>query len=300
MREKKIHPALKTNLHPRSKHRERYNFDELIEQTPELKKHVFVNDYDDQTIDFSDPQAVKLLNKALLQTNYNIGFWDIPPGYLCPPIPGRADYIHHLADLLGMPSNKITTILDVGVGANCIYPIIGNASYGWKFIGSDSDKDSLASAQHIIDHNPSLLSAVSLRQQTNSQAIFKGVLSHDEHINATMCNPPFHASKQEAEAGSKRKIANLKGKKTSQPKLNFGGQSNELWCDGGEERFINQMILESKEFAKSCDWFTTLVSKESNLKGILEQLHKSGAVEVKTIPMAQGNKISRFVAWRFV
>jgi len=98
--EKKIHPEVKSRLHPRSKHINRYDFKKLIEGFPELESFVKPNKFGDESIDFSDPKAVICLNKALLKHHYGIEHWLIPEGYLCPPIPGRADYIHHIADLL--------------------------------------------------------------------------------------------------------------------------------------------------------------------------------------------------------
>ena len=93
--------AEKTVLHPRNKHRDRYDFKQLIATYPEFSKYVKPNAFGDESIDFANPKAVKWLNKALLKLYYSIEYWDIPAGYLCPPIPGRADYIHHIADLLG-------------------------------------------------------------------------------------------------------------------------------------------------------------------------------------------------------
>ena len=130
----------KTTLHPRNPHRFRYDFEQLFVSCPELKPFVARNEHGIETIDFSDPEAVKMLNKALLIANYEIQNWDIPKNYLCPPIPGRADYIHYLADLLANSNNEIipegeTVVgLDIGIGANCIYPIIGNSTYGWSFV----------------------------------------------------------------------------------------------------------------------------------------------------------------------
>ncbi|MCV5737882.1 RlmF-related methyltransferase, partial [Escherichia coli] len=82
--------------------------------------------------------------KALLTAYYDIDFWDIPEHYLCPPIPGRADYIHRVAELLdgevkGKYRHQNVRALDVGVGANCIYPIVGVTQYGWHYTGSDVD-----------------------------------------------------------------------------------------------------------------------------------------------------------------
>ncbi|MHB9143000.1 MAG: RlmF-related methyltransferase, partial [Paludibacter sp.] len=83
---KKEHPKEKTVLHPRNKHRERYDFKKLIVTCPELAKYVKLNAYGDESLDFANPKAVKWLNKALLKHYYNIEYWDIPTGYLCPPI----------------------------------------------------------------------------------------------------------------------------------------------------------------------------------------------------------------------
>ena len=87
--------------------------------------------------------------------------------------------------------------------------------------------------------------------------------------------------------------------KPAETVLNFGGKNNELWTKGGERQFIKNMIQESKDFAKSVKWFSTLVSKKANLNAIYDALQKVKAKEVKTIPMGQGQKISRIVAWTF-
>ena len=144
LQQKKEHPKVKPGLHPRNRHLSRYDFRELVGTFPELTPFVRLNEYQDESIDFSNPNAVMMLNKALLKHYYNIDHWDLPPGYLCPPVPGRADYIHHIADLLGSCNSKIIPVdvkikcLDIGVGANCIYPIIGNKEYEWSFVGADS------------------------------------------------------------------------------------------------------------------------------------------------------------------
>jgi 23S rRNA (adenine1618-N6)-methyltransferase len=82
--------------------------------------------------------------------------------------------------------------------------------------------------------------------------------------------------------------------------LNFGGQNHELWCEGGEAKFIQNMIHESQAFANNCFWFTTLVAKSNNLKIIYKILKKVKPTDIQTIEMKQGNKITRFVAWTFL
>lgn len=303
---KREHPKLKTGLHPRNRHRERYDFKLLTGSCPELARFVSVNAYNDESIDFFVPEAVKMLNKALLMHYYDIGYWNIPPGYLCPPVPGRADYIHFMADLLGscnygnIPEGNHIFCLDIGVGANCIYPIIGSREYNWSFVGSDIDPVSIESASKIIKLNPRLNGKIEIRLQNNSKDIFRGIIQEDEYIDLTICNPPFHASFAESQSGTLRKLNNLNLKKVNHPTLNFGGQNGELWCEGGEERFVSEMIDQSRQLATVCFWFSTLISKESTLKSVYAALNKSEAFEVKTIPMMQGNKKSRIVAWTFL
>ena len=116
----------KTRLHLRNKNRERYDLEGLIKTCPDLSQFVKPNKHGEDSIDFANPDGVKMLNKALLHHYYEIENWDIPENYLCPPIPGRADYIHHMADLLKesnygiIPTGDKIICLDVGVGANCI------------------------------------------------------------------------------------------------------------------------------------------------------------------------------------
>lgn len=304
--EKKQHPIVKHKLHHRNRHRERYNFKQLIESSPELAPFVILNKFNDESIDFSNPEAVLKLNKALLKHFYNIHEWNIPKGYLCPPIPGRADYIHHMADLLGgknygkIPTGPHIKCLDIGVGANCIYPIIGHKEYGWSFVGSDIDKLAIESAQNIISLNPDLADTIILKLQDNPKDFFYGVIMKENPIDLTVCNPPFHSTPEEAQSGTLRKLKNLSQQKVTEPVLNFGGQNKELCYEGGEKRFVGKMIRQSKKFAESVFWFSSLVSKQNNLKNIYEELKSVDAIEVKTIPLGQGNKTSRIVAWTFL
>jgi len=305
MKTKKPGSQQKTKLHQRSKHRERYDFKQLTTKYPEISAYVKVNDYGDETIDFFDPKAVSALNTALLKNFYDIDFWEIPKAYLCPPIPGRADYIHYIADVLAeshegeIPLGSEIHCLDIGVGANCIYPIIGHQEYAWSFVGSDIDKIAVDSAKKIIAANQPLKDKIEIRWQRNPRNIFKDIIKDGEHFDITICNPPFHSSAEEARAAGLRKLSNLKQKKVKHARLNFGGQAHELWCEGGEEQFLKDMIAQSKDYAASCSWFSSLVSKEKTLKSVYRQLKKYQAKEIKTIAMGQGNKISRIVVWRF-
>ncbi len=296
------------SLHPRSRHRGGLDFARLTATSPELAQFVAVNQWGNESVDFADPAAVKALNKALLKQYYQVAAWDIPPGYLCPSIPGRADYVHCVADLLAssnggvIPRGAAVRALDLGVGASLVYPLIGNSEYGWRFLGSDIDPLALAAAKLIVDSNPALKGKVELRLQADSRQVLAGLLKPGESVEVTMCNPPFHSSPEEAEAGARRKWKNLGrgGSPGEQPRLNFGGRAKELWCPGGESAFVTTLIEESAALPARSFWFTSLVSKQSSLQALQRALRRASARETRIVEMKQGQKTSRMLAWTFL
>lgn len=294
----------KEELHPRNKHRGSYDFPELIKTCPELGAFVSENQFQSLSIDFANPDAVKNLNKALLKQFYGVNLWDIPEGFLCPPIPGRADYIHYAADLLRgdsdiIPKGKTFKVLDIGVGANCIYPLIGHYEYGWNFIGTDIDTLAIRSATNIVEAN-GLSKYISIRKQKSVNHIFRDMIHPGEKFSLSICNPPFHSSMREAAEGTARKWKNLAKDKKPQNDLNFGGKNSELWCEGGEQSFLHQMIIESADYGQSVHWFTSLISKKETLEACYLALKKLNATEVRTIETKQGQKVSRILAWTFM
>jgi len=294
-------------VHPRNRHQGEYDFAKLLRASPKLAAHVVDAASGRRSINFADPKSVRALNQALLRADYGIDQWDIPPAYLCPPIPGRADYVHALADLLAadhdgeIPRGPQVRVLDIGVGANCIYPIIGHAEYNWHFVGSDCDSVAVSAARANVDANHKLRSAVEIRLQADRNQIFQGLVGAEEKFDLCMCNPPFFASAAEAATSNRNKrekLAGSRNKPTS--RRNFGGGGGELWCIGGEVSFISKMIRQSVPYAQRIGWFSSLVSRAEHLPRIRSQLKTSAAVRTRTIDMAQGNKRSRFVAWSFL
>lgn len=295
----------KPGLHPRNHHAGGYDFADLVEASPELGRFVVRAPHGGPSIDFADPAAVKALNRALLAAAYGIRGWELPEGFLCPPVPGRADYLHHLADLLAesscgaVPRGARVRVLDVGVGASAIYPLVGHREYGWSFVGSDIDGAALASAARILAAN-GLETAIQLRRQADPGASFAGVVGPGDRFDLTLCNPPFHGSLREAREGTRRKWRNLGRGEAARPVRNFGGQGAELWCEGGEAGFIGRMAAESAGLAAQVLWFTSLVSSSASLPAVHRALRQAGAREIRTVAMAQGQKQSRFVAWTFL
>ncbi|MDX5406970.1 MAG: 23S rRNA (adenine(1618)-N(6))-methyltransferase RlmF [Chromatiaceae bacterium] len=294
--------AAQALLHPRNLHQGKYDFAALIKALPALAAYVLTKADGEQSIDFADNAAVVALNQALLAHYYQVKFWQLPTGYLCPPVPGRADYVHYLADLLTgndnvVPCGKHITLVDIGTGANLIYPIIASSVYGWQVIGSDIDAVAVKAAQAIVASNPVLRSRVHVVRQ-QAAAIFTGVIPVGQFVHLTMCNPPFYASAAEANAANTRKRTNLANAPSAAPR-NFAGQPHELWCDGGELAFISQMIHESQQFKQQVGWFSSLVSQKKHLTPLQALIKKVGAMQQRVIEMRQGQKISRILAWRF-
>ncbi len=279
-------------MHPKNPFTVDYDFAMLIQHYAALKDFVFVNEYGNKTIKFGNKQAVKALNSAILKAHYGI-IWNIPENNLCPPIPGRLDYLLHIADLI--PKTEIR-LLDIGTGANLIYPILGTCHLNWQCTASEVNKDSLKNAQNIINNN-SILKKTELRHQKFKSHILEHIIQPNDVFDVVVCNPPFFKNVSEAQQKNKRKVHNLKlQEKDTQ---NFGGLSNELWYKGGEEAFVKKMVVESAQFKKQVHWFTSLVSKKENLKNIKRTINKTLPTQVKVINMEQGNKKSRCIAWTF-
>lgn len=279
-------------LHPKNRFRSGYNFNELCSLNPALSAYCRSNPLGKTTIDFSKAKAVKALNIALLFTYKKELFWDFPASNLCPPIPGRLDYLLHLHDLIGKGASK--TILDIGTGATCIYPLLGVLEFNWNFVASDTNSLSLENAQRIIERN-NLTHCIQLRQQQNKQHILKGLITKNEQFDAVMCNPPFYKSRDDAYNANLKKSKNL----GTQQSRNFSGIDDELWYPGGEKAFLHNYMYESSQMPNASRWFTSLVSQKDTVKSLKASAQKLKVTEFKIIQMHQGNKQTRIVAWKF-
>ena len=273
-----------------------------------LAPFVRVNEWGNQSLDFADPEAQRALTTALLQVYYSVPRFTLPKGFLCPSIPGRADHLHHAADLLAelndgaVPRGERVRALDVGTGASGIYPLLGHAEFGWSFVGSEVEREALDSVIKTIETNPSLGGAIEVRLQPSPAKTLTGVVRPEDRFDLTLCNPPFHSSAREAEEGSRRKWKNLGkgGKPGARPALNFGGRSRELWCAGGETAFVRGIIEESAACARRVLWFTSLLARSEHLPALERALRLVRAVETRTVEMRQGQKTSRLLAWTFL
>jgi 23S rRNA (adenine1618-N6)-methyltransferase len=252
---------------------------------------------------------VAALNTSLLCVDYGIKGFELSCDSLTPGVPGRADYVHALADLLAadnggvVPVGSLVRGIDIGCGATCIYPLIAGAEYGWSFVGVDTSEDSLVTAKQLVKASGT---AVQLRRQPRVKSIFGGVSSRSDGLAFSMCNPPFHVSERAAMAQTKRKWRGLG--KSAESNLSFQGRPNELWCDGGEKAFVSRHIHESAALTAQLEsqevqsplWYSSLVSAEKTLPKLLAELRAIGAVEIEELPLGTANKRSRILAWSFL
>ena len=290
-------------MHAQNPYSDRYDLKRLVKHNIELQKHIVLNPSNEDTIDFSDSASVYELNRAMLLADFNLDRFELPMGYLIPPVPGRLEYLLHIREFLTnqFNSDQNTKLrgLDIGSGANGIYCILGAQYFNWNMVGSECDENAVKIANTNIIPTKSLKNKIDIRHQENKSFLFKNIVQPDEQFDFTVCNPPFHTTKEDALRGSQRKLNNL-GREfdKEQVALNFEGQANELWCNGGEALFIKRLIKESILFKNQVKVFSTLVSKTDSLANIDKQLKKAKASSY-VIPMDLGNKKSRIVLWWF-
>ena len=292
-------------MHPRNRFAAAYDLDALQRVEPGLAAYRTTTPAGAPTLDFASAEAVRLLNKALLSSAYGIEFWDLPPGSLCPAVPGRLEYVHLLADLLAEHPPRAAGDdgpaygLDLGTGASLIYPVLAVREYGWRMVGTDIDDEALRCAGAVASFNPALRGRIELRRQRQPGRLFAGVVTAGEYFDFSMCNPPFFASAAAAEADARRKARKLHGADADVATRNFGGRPTELWTSGGEPAFLKRMIAGSARYHAQVGWFTTLVSKRAYLRDAHRQLARTKARDIHVRTFATGHKQHQVIAWRY-
>ena len=290
-------------MHAQNPYGNRYDLKRLTKHYHALEKFIVLNPSGEETIDFSSSEAVFALNKSMLLADFKLGDYELPSGYLIPPVPGRLDYLLHVRDFLtekfNVSENSQLNGLDMGSGANGIYCILGAQHFNWKMVGSETDAKAVEIVNANIQKTKGLNDKIEIRHQQDKGSLFKNTIQANEQFDFVVCNPPFHSSKEEALKGSLRKVKNLGGYAVKEKfLLNFEGQANELWCNGGEVLFIKRLIKESVGFKNQVKVFSTLVAKSDSVAAIKKQLSKVKA-NFEVIPMALGNKKGRYLMWWF-
>eukprot|EP01041_Mallomonas_annulata_P001518 gene1518-2918_t len=142
-------------MHERNPYKRRKpDFMILANKYPLFREKISVSSIGKLFLNWKDPETLRCLTKVLLLEDFGIEL-HLPQNRLCPPVPNRLNYIcwlSELVDILQLNKSNIQ-ILDIGVGASCIYPILGYKSYNWNFIGCDIDPISLEWAYKNIQSN---------------------------------------------------------------------------------------------------------------------------------------------------
>lgn len=302
---KKENAQVKRRHHPRNRFEGRYDLQKLARVVPELQKMI-VSTKSGFTLDFSKPEAVEILNRALLKDAYGLKYWHIPKGFLCPPVPGRLDYVHTIADILAtsnggrFPRPQKIRILDIGTGSSLIYPLLINYEYGWTVVASDVSEASLVSARLNLDRNGIDKGRISIRKQDNPDNFFKNIIQLDEYFDFTMCNPPFYKDKEEADSANLRKNRNIHKEGGKDRVRNFQGTDIELIYPGGEKKFLSAMIRQSRMFGNQVLWFSSLVSSQGLMSAVKSEFSLVRVAHWNSVDLSHGNKKSRMVYWSFL
>ncbi|KAK9805663.1 hypothetical protein WJX72_010774 [[Myrmecia] bisecta] len=278
-------------MHPRNRYADAEpDFAALSQQYPSLQPYVAVHANGSGSIDFTDLQASRELTRVLLLHDFGID-WAIPPGQLIPPVTNRANYIHWLEDLLQLssPAGQARVLgLDIGCGANLIYPLLGAAINGWCFVGVDVTDVAIDWAQRNVNANPHLARLIHIRKLPHTSGLNAGVLlpavQEGETFAFCMCNPPFFESMEEA---------------GQNPSTAFSGTADEMVCPGGELAFVSQMVHDSVQLGKRVHWYTSMVGKKATLKALRKLLHSCHVTALRTTEFFQGRTSRWALAWSF-
>ncbi|CAK9251603.1 unnamed protein product, partial [Sphagnum jensenii] len=284
-------------MHPRNKYAENApDFSLLASKYPAFRSFVSygAGANNRPRIDWTDFNATRELTRVLLDHDYGIKWW-IPDGQLCPTVTNRANYIHWIEDLLAScpapwhqngEHEEVVCGIDIGTGANCIYPLLGTALHKWHFVATDITAVALSWAQKNIQSNPSVADLIEVRSSLieDAGAILVGVVKEGERFDFCMCNPPFFTSMAEANAN---------------PRTACGGTEAEMVYPGGEEVFVARMIEDSATLKHKIHWYTTMIGRKLSLKVLTAKLWTLGVAAVRTTEFVQGHTSRWGLAWSF-
>ncbi|XP_072949317.1 U6 small nuclear RNA (adenine-(43)-N(6))-methyltransferase [Epargyreus clarus] len=282
--------ALNKFMHPRNIYKIPPDFAKLAESFKEFSEVAKVDVTGKVSIDFKNPNALRVLTKCLLKSDFNIDI-EIPEDRLVPTLPLRLNYILWLEDLLdAIERNDSVRGLDIGTGACAIYPILAAVKNKWFMVGTESDEDSLKKARDNIERN-NLQDLIQVRKNDTTTVL--NFILQDENkqkFHFCMCNPPFYSTFQD--------LWESRSPARPPPKNGFTGSPQELITEGGELQFCRKILEESKIHKDDIIIFTTMVGHKYNLKELVLDLQAEG-IKYTTTEFCQG-RITRWgLAWTY-
>lgn len=255
-------------------------------------------------LDFQDPSTLQTLSKAILRVDFGIDL-SLPDNRLCPPIPNRWNYVAWIQGLLDStspshsnryePSREVVG-LDIGTGASGIYAMLCLKSRpSWTMCATDIDKVSFESAAANFAKN-NLLSRTKMLQTTSSMPLIPLEALGTQHLDFTLCNPPFFNDSAEME-----KSLSGEGKATG-PNAICTGANNEMVCSGGDLGFVTRIVKESLILRGKVTWYSSMLGKLSSAKAIVELIKSLGISNWAVGVLDPGTKTGTkrwVVAWSF-
>ena len=265
----------------------------LIKEFPELKKYILKQNEDNEAefqFDWSNNELSLLMDKSILNYYFDIKYYDIPKGFLIPPIPSRINYINLINSIITklIKDIDIKNIIgiDIGTGANIIYPILGYSIYKWKFICTEINKEAYNNAKLILQKN-NLENNINIIKQNNKDNIFISILNRENKYIFSMCNPPYYNYENEIKLEDKKR----------DNEYNF----DEIYYKNGEYGFFQRYFEESICYKNNVFLYTILIGKKINAENIYDKLSSYNDI-IKIYNMQKiltGNNVRYIIYWSF-
>lgn len=254
-------------------------------------------------LDFSDPETVQILSKAILKTDFGLQL-EVPEDRLCPTIPNRWNYVAWLHGLLDSTSpgysgkydqEREVVGLDIGSGASAIYSMLClRARPKWHMCATDIDKKSFESGARNLALN-GLMTRTTLLQTVEGQPLIPLAALGKSKLDFTICNPPFFDSPGEMQGS-------LEGEgKASKPNAVCTGAEVEMVCPGGDLGFVTRIVEESLVLREKVQWYSSMFGKLESAKAIITLLKAHGITNWAVGIIDTGSSTKRWtVAWSFM
>ena len=265
----------------------------LTKEFPELKKYILKQNEDNEEefqFDWSNNELSLLMDKSILNYYFDIKYYDIPKGFLIPPIPSRINYINLINSIIAklIKDIDIKNIIgiDIGTGANIIYPILGYSIYKWKFICTEINKEAYNNAKLILQKN-NLENNINIIKQNNKDNIFISILNRENKYIFSMCNPPYYNYENEIKLEDKKR----------DNEYNF----DEIYYKNGEYGFFQRYFEESICYKNNVFLYTILIGKKINAENIYDKLSSYNDI-IKIYNMQKiltGNNVRYIIYWSF-
>lgn len=239
---------------------------ELQSHNPRLQKF-----WADGKFDFDNETALAELVQTQLDLYCGLRV-QLCKGFLIPRLANRLDYLLWMEKLLGGPAVGI----DVGVGGNCIYPMLGSL-VGLTIAGVDLNSEAIEASQQIAKQ-ASIEIDLFQADGTDLESIVRQL---DPPPCFVVCNPPFFAPQED---------------RVEKPPRNLVARENELYTPGGELEFSLKMLESSSR--TNLRWTSVMLGKKHSVAPLIDRITAQKASHALHV-ISHGRTRRWIVAWSF-